>query len=514
MRVAIVLGVSRYVEHNNLPACRNDAALIADLLHATGAYGEVLKLVDEQPTVAVKEKLVDFFERHYGGEIEEVLFYYTGHGEFMNNEFYFLLSDFTASRRKQTSLQNSELDGWLRRLEPGVAIKIVDACQAGVHYIKDPTAFKKYLQSTPERYEYNHCYFMFSSQSDEYSCQDADLSYFTRSFGRAILEFQSDDIRYKDIIDAIADEFENNRNQTPFFVTQATKTERFATVTHEVREALRKYVKTTTASVAPDSALSAKETLLQFVIRDAERYCSIEEFLERMDMIKNTVETFRFRDELSDLFSIHCEFVVELPKEDQIPRFDMVGTWLQESDHEYFAQPTYRSEEYVEEVTVPKQVTGALAGIIPSFETETRRVRRTRCVVVGMTLTQGVPYRLIRVRFAPKFENLNGAVLLILFVVSKTAMRFFYISSELKPKNWVENEAISEEPWRTVETSLKDEEGLKLTIESILGSFADSRIDLLRMKYFPTSIKEEVEPGVSEEETDQEGRRDAPPDKE
>ena len=513
MRVAVVLGVSIYADPKyNLPACRNDADPIADLLRATGAYGDVLKLVDKQPTVAVKEKLVDFFERHHGEEIEEALFYYTGHGEFMNNEFYFLLTDFTASRRKQTSLQNSELDGWLRQLEPEVTIKIVDACQAGVHYIKDPTAFKKYLQSTPERF--NRCYFMFSSQRDEPSYQDSDLSYFTRSFGRAILEFQSDDIRYKDIIDTIADEFENNGNQTPFFVTQATNTERFATVTHEVREALRKYVKTTTASVVPDSALPAKETLLQFVIRDAERYCSIEEFLERMDMIKNTVESFRFSDELSDLFSIHYEFVDELPKEDQIPRFDMVGKWLQNSDHEYFAQPTYRSEEYFEETRVPKQVTGVLAGLISPFETEIHRVRRTRRVVEGMTLTLDVPYRLIRVRFAPQFENLNGAFLLILFVVSKTAIRFFYISSELKPKNWVENEAISEESWRTVETPLKDEDGLKLTMENILRSFADSRVDILRKKYLPASIKEEVEPEVSEEDSDQEVQRDAPPDKE
>ena len=59
--------------------------------------------------------------------IEDFFFYFTGHGQCDEDEFYYLLSDFSFSELKQTSLENSELDNWIRNLNPKTTIKVVDA---------------------------------------------------------------------------------------------------------------------------------------------------------------------------------------------------------------------------------------------------------------------------------------------------------------------------------------------------------------------------------------------------
>lgn len=52
--------------------------------------------------------------KYTGKEVEEIFFYVTGHGQFYDNEFYYLLSDFDKTKRKKTSLENTELDQMFR----------------------------------------------------------------------------------------------------------------------------------------------------------------------------------------------------------------------------------------------------------------------------------------------------------------------------------------------------------------------------------------------------------------
>ncbi len=85
----------------------------------------------------MKRELFQFVLRNKGRVLDEALFYFSGHGQSKDEEFYFALSDFEESRRNTTSLKNTELDVFLRALNPKLAVKIVDACNAGVQYIKD-----------------------------------------------------------------------------------------------------------------------------------------------------------------------------------------------------------------------------------------------------------------------------------------------------------------------------------------------------------------------------------------
>ena len=111
MNIGIVLGVSEYLDSsNNLPGCLKDAELIKNILDKTNKFEEILYLNEKLTSAHIKERLTSFISKYKENDIEEIVFYYTGHGEFVNDEFYFLLSDYSVQKRKQTSLQNEEID--------------------------------------------------------------------------------------------------------------------------------------------------------------------------------------------------------------------------------------------------------------------------------------------------------------------------------------------------------------------------------------------------------------------
>jgi hypothetical protein len=152
MKIACLLGVSKYKAINELQACENDIALMNSVLEATGEYDQILCIASNQESSKVKQQLVSFFTPYQCRQIDQALFYYTGHGDFDGKDFFYLLSDYEHSRKKQTAIENTELDNWIRLLKPAITVKIIDACNAGVQYIKEADIFEKFLQSTPKSF--------------------------------------------------------------------------------------------------------------------------------------------------------------------------------------------------------------------------------------------------------------------------------------------------------------------------------------------------------------------------
>lgn len=147
MNVAIVIGVSKYSDvKNNLPGCKNDAEAMYTILQKTEKFTSILYINQEEASAETKELITNFFLEHKGKTIEEFFFYYSGHGEFLNDEFFYILSDFDAKKRNQTSLQNREVDDLIRTLAPNLVVKVIDACQSGTTYIKESNVLNKYWQ--------------------------------------------------------------------------------------------------------------------------------------------------------------------------------------------------------------------------------------------------------------------------------------------------------------------------------------------------------------------------------
>ena len=89
-RLGIVIGVSENViPLASLAACANDATAIAAVLKETGRFDDVLVLIGKSETGsrAVKDSIATFIDRYKGTSVDELIFYFSGHGDFSGDEF-------------------------------------------------------------------------------------------------------------------------------------------------------------------------------------------------------------------------------------------------------------------------------------------------------------------------------------------------------------------------------------------------------------------------------------------
>jgi len=138
MNLAIVIGVEKYASKNldDLSACKNDARVIIDVLNHVKDIEELLYINESEAGYEVKRQISDFVEKYKNHTIDELFFYFSGHGERFDDNFFYILSDFDDKKRETTGLRNSELDIWIKTLSPKLCIKVIDSCFSGTKYIK------------------------------------------------------------------------------------------------------------------------------------------------------------------------------------------------------------------------------------------------------------------------------------------------------------------------------------------------------------------------------------------
>ena len=262
MRIAILIGVSKYNNLDQLPACENDLILMQELIIATKRFDEVFVISALTNYVDITNSLHALSDLQ-DENIDELLFYYSGHGHFDGNEFYFACSDSNPDDITGTYIKNSLLDLILKSLNPDVAVKIVDACNSGVLYIKgDETAqLDDFLDVVRGRY--NSCYFMFSSANDQNSVADDNLSFFTRSFFEAINNHESPKIRYSDIINSIPEYFVSSV-QKPKFIMQGDSDHVFCNIDSQVKDVVSKALSSSTKS-SGNSVLRDNNEIYQLI---------------------------------------------------------------------------------------------------------------------------------------------------------------------------------------------------------------------------------------------------------
>jgi hypothetical protein len=336
--LGIVIAVSNYThDAENLPACSRDGAAMAEVLRLSGRFDEILRIEQDTISTQVKQRLAEFVMLHSNSNITEVVFYFTGHGEYYDTEFYFLLTDYQKRLIKQTSLDNAELDNMVRSLKPELFVKIVDACHSGMTYIKSPEDFSEYAKSANAIFK--NIYFMFSSQSEQFSYQNAEISYFTESILKAIANHSAESIRYKDVMDYVSDDFRNRDFQRPFFVTQADYTEIFCDVTEPLKNLLANYIQTETES-SPRLLTPEKASMVDLLKEDAKRFCSKEEAHEVLTAIIEQInEKLTSHSEIPILYEISVT-----PEEKNPPEPSSIGGWLDKNRGEYFA-PSYEKKD-------------------------------------------------------------------------------------------------------------------------------------------------------------------------
>src|SRR5437879_501597 len=122
--IALILGVATYDTQSSLPGCQFDTNAIRILLQSSGKFGEVALVDGTKASANVKADIADFFRRHENTSIDDFLFYFTGHGDVIDDEFRFALRDFDSTRPNVTSIASRELDDLVRGIKPTVYCKI------------------------------------------------------------------------------------------------------------------------------------------------------------------------------------------------------------------------------------------------------------------------------------------------------------------------------------------------------------------------------------------------------
>jgi hypothetical protein len=262
-------------------------------------------------------------------------------------------------------------------------------------------------------------------------------------------------MRFKDIIDYVSDNFAANAKQTPFFITQATNTELFTAVDNPLRETIRSHLSlycstsSPTRIAEPDHGIPQPVSLLDLVKADAERYCTKDEVLSTLEHCQILLAEQQYTDDTYALYDIELAGLPSI--EGEVPRIVNIGKWLSENKNDYFAEPTYRKEDYQEEIKVPVRHRGltayitAFQSLTPQYETKT--VMRSRKVVAGFRLTQETSSSAFRITAKPKFQNLSWHDCHVAFVFSKTEIRFFHLFSTFREQNWEKRNRQPEENW-------------------------------------------------------------------
>ena len=482
MNIAIIVSVNDYIHENELPVCDADAALVRKIIYGAKKFDHVLELTGNASSA--KQKLSDFVRAHKDSVVDEVFYYYTGHGTIFSEDFCYLFADYEEKKHASTSLSNTELDDMLRSLNPGLVIKVVDACHSGVTYVKESSADLLEKSINRAKTGFRKCYFMFSSQANEPSYQDSEYSDFTRAFGETIFHHQVDSIRYTDVLSGITDYFSQHGSQTPTFVTQADHTELFFQISTEVRNELNTLLdrgpsqSNEAKADSPDAtnssgleAMTVAPSLASRLNAQAQSYCTEEMARETFAAIRQALDRWTIGPVLADLFRVTFEFSDS--SHHQIPSKSVIGKWVSENP-DVFATVECGNEEY----EVEKQV--AHPWFFMQYETKT--VTRTRKVISDFECTAESDFYCVECKFIPELINLRHWRGFLIVLCSKSTLYIFSSLSQLRDLNWNKQVVPDSAKWSISHSLLSNHDGAVSKLNAILQGFEATIVDTLRSR--------------------------------
>lgn len=488
--LAIVIGVPEYLdERNNLPACKNDAAAFREMLQSDGRFDDILYMDEKLTSGKVKERIAKFIEEYGGQKINEVLFYFTGHGEFHQSELYFLLSNFEEARRRQTSLSNSEIDQLVRSLNPNLFSKIVDACNSGVSYIKSKDSIELYIKSSQSKF--SKVYFLFSSQSDQFSYQNDRISYFTEAVIKSVTESDTSPVRYKDVMSYVADEFEQNGFQTPLFVAQADFTETFVSIPDTAKDALKAFLNTDANKT--NEKLPVKQDLIGILKAEASRYCTEEQAREVLNDIERHLQSALALEELEEIYDVSIDLFDSEP-----PSPSAIGKWLEETNEDirYFAKPRREHESYQR----PKDINNAVLASLSLFANGRKEIEYEtayRWVTRGYENSWASPYQFVLIKLRPKLASVAPEAMYIAPIVSRTKLRIFWALSHYEYTDWDSTRRVNSLDWKTWSEDLTASAAIETNLAFLASKFVHFVRNGLEEKWLQNHQKVEISPPAS-----------------
>ena len=428
MNIAVLIGISNYKNASHLPACEHDVDNMKRLLDSTRKYEDIVTIKDNTSANHVKESLRSFFSKYQSSaNIEEVFIYFSGHGIYVNDAM-LCCSDFDATKPSTTSLSNSELDDLLRSISPNVAVKIIDACQSGSPYIKAVDgSFEKSFKTSPLK----SFICMTSSQQDQSSFATATESLFTSKWIDAALAKDDGIVLYRDIQAALADEFVQHPDQTPFFVNQGSGLETFSAVTIEMKTLFSIRSKSPIIPEAEDSIMKILNGEIQK--RDS-MFVPRARVTETIEAAKEFIIKYTIKDTIvSKLYKQTISTDARLPS---IPKVSEVATFAQDQSWQkkYFVQ--IKSEKY--QTQVPKDPLSIFKKYTPfgSNLDDSEYVTVTRERPVSIESTEVLPMEVAVASFFSSHPSLPGFQVYVGIVHSLTDIMIISTTTKVIQSGW------------------------------------------------------------------------------
>lgn len=439
MNIAIIIGISQYFKYSEeyeVIAAQKDAYRIKQLLEATNKFDKNILYITENTSARdVKNEIRSFIQTYATPEteIEEIFYYFSGHGIYQDQEFFMLCSDYERTKLNITSISNSEIDIFLRQLTPKLTVKVIDACYSGYRYLKDDSF------STPD-YTYSknrleNVIFMASSHDNQKSQMMEDTSYFTEKFIEAALSTDiGGKVLYRDIQAFIADEFMSMATQRPFFTNQATGTEVFSEYTEEMQVLKEQfYPENIREKEAEDSLQQERDGILgeEKLLNDDFLLNKIDNLLTEKDalfveeaIIKETLEKIKeniskyLDDEQSNDKIVYSFYQINLKWNKTIREISKSPDLLKMADiekwqDEYLIRLETKTEtERVLRSNLERQLLGSFLG-------DTREVTTQK--PYSLSTLHSLPYEVVWIEFQPKNKlSLSPFFAIIALVHSET----------------------------------------------------------------------------------------------
>ncbi|ANF97858.1 caspase family protein [Paenibacillus bovis] len=453
--LAIVIAVSEYNNITSLPGCENDYKLIAEILRSTNKYTEILQIHENTDSLSVKENLTTFFSRIKGEEIGELFFYYTGHGAYDMDEedLKFALTDYSSQHYNTTTLSNNFIDQQIRNINPKLTVKVVDACNSGIPYIKGDLEVSQIFE---QKKAINNLYFMFSSHSDQFSYVNT-ISDFTKSFAEAILTYRGNEISYSSIIEYVKDKFAQSSKQTPYFVTQGAMSDVFCSITETIKNIdITKYEKQIV------DVEKEEVSLVESIKRLSQSYVSKEEIDQILSEIKEEFNELINIEFFKEIFSLE---VIEVSNYVDILDIDAIAKWVDKNSNDYFL-----------EIETEKINNNNVYGITLPFI-------NPKIEFVGISTRLNTTFDSLKVKLNPIHQALAPYQCNVVFLISRYKVTVFYKFITFHETGWEVYDYGDRSVWKHFYRKYNDRESLMKRIREINKEF---------FKYVESSIQERL----------------------
>lgn len=417
--IAVVVAVSEYDNLQRLPGGASDAKLLGEVLHGSGRFSSIHVISGTVKSFDLKDKLATI-TRDNKGDVAELFVYLSGHGLSVDGAFYFLCSDYSDARHASTSLASDEVDDLARTVAPALYVKIVDACQSAVQYIKGASVADTATSAQPQPSgRIGNLYFMFSSHQHQNSYA-TDASFFTVAFAQAIAEHKTGSIRYRDIQAFISDAFSQKQRQRPYFVSQADNTEVFTTVTPALKSSVSRLLAELSASTGVAQLKdTGGESLVTLVKRDAENCHAQGTTLELIAGFYEAARTAALSGETAELYALESE-MVDFGSE-VIPAEKAVARWFSQAEDNFFVELIRRREDVEDDDSPAVRMRRTLRGAMPPISISPTDSSFEDCVAL---------------HFRPKFPNLRAWTAVLLLVPSRRNLAIITVRVEEQEKAW------------------------------------------------------------------------------